>query len=719
MSIRRIKIQNYRSIDKININNVGNINALVGPNEAGKSNILKALEWFSDYKGMEDVDVPKDKDIDEDEDIVEIVFLINHPRKYVDMVKEELQINSKLIQYLEAEKSISYREPEYLLVKKQKNGRKYGQFFDKEGNVTSVVEIQSAIEISKYISHNIHPIDFKNFIEEGVRSFLENRGIKNLKANQDEISVILQHQDINNIITQENEEHKLINSIYSDVQKLKSLIEAKMLRDELLSKLYKIENNTPRRTSIIRAQEISWDAKQIIIESIKKYFEKNFGILREEYNFPNLPKFVLYSGKMSFKDTVKRRGNWKDSINPEDYPLYYRLFQLANLDLSELDSKKGVMKSNEYLKNRIRKVSKNLNEKWRQKEIKLDAYINDTEIAVGIVDLDNKREEIINTSPEDRSDGFQWFLGYFITLEYIKKMGENQILLLDDPAIYLHPRGQKDFITEIEEISKNNQVFYSTHLVSLFDENYLERIYLVDSNNSSTEMKSPWKSNHKDVIEPIRYTLGIDNIIFKDTKKILFVEGISDKFVLEGVLHLLEKDGDWYVYPLCGGDDISDKNRIIKQVETMQCISKLYDEKNFYFVLDGDKKGVFKNGKIENLEFLGDISQEMEDLIDKRFYLKCVEKVYFPLFIGNKGNITKLQKICGNELRNSKGKMTSRLTDEFQKNILGGFSKTDIAKYIKRELLNNNIEEELGRLVGVVKKIVTEGNSKDNDTNGA
>jgi len=39
----------------------------------------------------------------------------------------------------------------------------------------------------------------------------------------------------------------------------------------------------------------------------------------------------------------------------------------------------------------------------------------------------------------------------------------NYILLIDEPGLYLHPRGQKDALEELENLSQNNQIIYTTH----------------------------------------------------------------------------------------------------------------------------------------------------------------------------------------------------------------------------------------------------------------
>lgn len=784
--IKRIKIYNFRSIEEININNVGDINVFVGPNEGGKSNILRALEWFSNDNEMSDDDIPKDKDVEDEETIVEIAFKINNSRKYSQKVQKNIKIDAKLLKYLEEKDSIAFHEPKYFLAKKQRNGRKRGKFFDGSGKSTEIISIDPEADISKYIEENIHgkSLDVNHIIKDGIKEFLINKGIRNPEPGSEEIGIIFNHTDINALLPDLTPQLKSI--FDEDIEKIGNIKEVKKLKDKLLNhELITDVISSSKQTQSIRNMQIQWNAKDIIKKSIESYFERKFGIASLSSYKLEIPEFVLYSKKMGFKNEVKKEESWDKTITGEKYPLYYRLFNLFNIQPSELDSREDI-DARQYLSNRLRNASKSFGKRWRQKKIKFAPNMGESKLSIDIVDLDEKtNDELLETFIEDRSDGFQWFLGYFITLNYIRKSETNQILLLDDPGIYLHPLGQKDLLDEFEDLSKSNQVFYSTHLISLFDEDHLDRVYLVDSENSKTQVKKAWKSEHKDVMEPLRHALGLDSIIFKDIKRILFVEGISDKFIIEGILYM-NKLNNWYVYPMFGGDDITDENKIIKKIKAMQCINNFYEEKNFYFILDGDRQKLFtpflgsinvkfekdldktlsdnftdnlkkalrengiiisrpfvltkiktnewqlKNGEtyvikkakdrlniyrrkeeynniMNRVIFMGNVDQEMEDLIDRDLYLECVREVYYPLFIGDNGKITKLNKIYASGKKNNSEKITKFLKDEFHRNILGGFSKVDITKRIKRKLISKEIkEEQIQPIIKNIKKLIEE-----------
>lgn len=412
--------------------------------------------------------------------------------------------------------------------------------------------------------------------------------------------------------------------------------------------------------------------------------------------FINLkPKFVYLDEEMELKGAVIKNTSWSNTLKEENknYSINARLFRVMNIDIEDFE-KKPLYIQRIILRNSCIEFSKMLKKYW-DKNIMIGIQISEREMSFEIEERDNKNEPIKITLPEYRSKGFKWYLAYLITLEYLrilKNGGNNDIvLLLDDPAVYLHPNVQKSFLEKLEELSKEYQILYNTHLMSLFNEEELDRVLLVylDKENR-TKIKRPWSNEQKDIIYPIRRALGVDKILFKENlSKILFVEGISDKFILEGLgkLETLKNLKNWYIHPLSGGDKLED-NEIVKKVRLYSCLSN-FEEIKYYFLLDGDKKEKFERDKISNkIIFLGDENQEIEDLIDKNFYLDCVLETYKRIFTHDLEKFKKVKEIV-EKLRKSKSKIIEELNNEFRLNNLGDFSKVDVAITIKRKLYEN------------------------------
>jgi len=373
-------------------------------------------------------------------------------------------------------------------------------------------------------------------------------------------------------------------------------------------------------------------------------------------------------------------------------------------------------------------LSREIRQIWQQEPIKFDCNVSENEISFYIVDLNNKNNELKYTFPESRSRGFKWFLSYYITLKYLEKIHNNFILILDDPAVYLHPRGQRDFLKKLEELSDKGWIFYNTHLVSLFNEDELQRIYLIEKiefhDRKITKIFSPWKNTGKDLIEPIRLSLGIDQLIFKDNlNKIIFVEGISDKFILEGLKHFIKELNDWYIYPISGVKDKYDleKEKIVNLIDKISCLLNKNGNK-YIFIVDGDaKKKINNSGINEKIKFIGNDSQEIEDLIDINLYLDCVKECYEIIFLHDLEKIKKINKCIEKIRENHRGKEPQKITkiinDEFCKALNKGnkekcFNKLEISKLIKRKIKRRYVKKaKFGKLITEIQNALKTRNN--------
>lgn len=54
MKLKAFKILNYKSLNNVELNNLGDIAVLVGRNDSGKSNVLKAIDFFFNWQTSQD-----------------------------------------------------------------------------------------------------------------------------------------------------------------------------------------------------------------------------------------------------------------------------------------------------------------------------------------------------------------------------------------------------------------------------------------------------------------------------------------------------------------------------------------------------------------------------------------------------------------------------------------------------------------------------------------
>lgn len=155
------------------------------------------------------------------------------------------------------------------------------------------------------------------------------------------------------------------------------------------------------------------------------------------------------------------------------------------------------------------------------------------------------------TPPQYRSDGLKWFLTFLINFRAQSKNLSNYILLIDEPGLHLHPRGQKDTLEELKILCENfsNQIIYSTHQTFLIDKNCPEKVRIIkrDLDKSGALASNPfYASKITDIENPksiltdklLREALGFDvSDISPLNEKNILVEGVFDR----ELFHLLNK----------------------------------------------------------------------------------------------------------------------------------------------------------------------------------
>jgi predicted ATP-dependent endonuclease of OLD family len=167
---------------------------------------------------------------------------------------------------------------------------------------------------------------------------------------------------------------------------------------------------------------------------------------------------------------------------------------------------------------------------------------------------------------DERSSGFQWFFSFLTAFSRYEYDDTPVIILLDEPALGLHAKAQKDFLRFIEErLAKRCQVIYTTHSPFMIQPDHLERARLVEDKGRETGSvtTSDVLTTDSDTLFPLQAALGYDIaqhlFIAKDN---LVVEGPSDFLFMETISsHLREigregLDPRWSIMPLDGADVI-------------------------------------------------------------------------------------------------------------------------------------------------------------------
>ncbi len=148
---------------------------------------------------------------------------------------------------------------------------------------------------------------------------------------------------------------------------------------------------------------------------------------------------------------------------------------------------------------------------------------------------------------DQRSEGFQWLVSFFVVFfaEAADKH-KNAVLLLDEPGLSLHGLKQRDFRMTVSRLAESNQTVYTTHSPFLVgpDELDLVRVVEMTDRRIGTKVHTSVTAEDPAALLPLQEALGYDlaQSLFAQQRN-LVLEGLTDYWYLEAVAHLLRAAG--------------------------------------------------------------------------------------------------------------------------------------------------------------------------------
>ncbi len=233
----------------------------------------------------------------------------------------------------------------------------------------------------------------------------------------------------------------------------------------------------------------------------------------------------------------------------------------------------------------------------------------------------------------DRSQGAQQFLSLILSLSLEAENHErkNEIILIDEPEVHLHPSGIRDIGKELLKVGNENYVFLATHSPFIIDKQHKERHYIVKKNKKAiTEITRIKESDNIIDDEVLNEAFGIN--VYRDllNPHSVLVEGASDKIILQKAFNCLNFK------------DIGITNGHGSNIDTLA--SKMnFDSISVLVVTDDDKDGrkykenILKIGGAYNentvftiRDLVGEIIEQ--GTIEDTFDVKYVEKQFYKFY---------------------------------------------------------------------------------------
>ncbi|SIT91577.1 ATP-dependent nuclease [Pontibacter indicus] len=236
---------------------------------------------------------------------------------------------------------------------------------------------------------------------------------------------------------------------------------------------------------------------------------------------------------------------------------------ILKTDFTTLDTLSDIKRKQSQHKN-AGELTANFNDRWKQRisiengtRIHIEHYQGKAESASYLkFYIESKPGEYLN--PSQRSQGFKWFLSFYLHLTAESNRNESLIILFDEPGLHLHAKAQSDMISVFEELSQKHQIIYSTHSSHLINPKKLHRVRLVlnsEAAGTTVEKITTNKAvNKKDALRPIIDAIGLDiahNFSAVNRENVI-LEGISDFYYFTAMKKLLDPDSDYHFIPSMG-----------------------------------------------------------------------------------------------------------------------------------------------------------------------
>ncbi len=499
MILKSFRIKNFRSItDSKECYLSPGITILAGKNESGKTNVLDGLQKFNKGAEFKKNDRPLNSSSTEP---IEISFRFSIKGKEIQDILKKYNIKIELKE-------------------------NYDLTIIKSDNASDNYEVSS--EVSEIIKQN----------EEKSRK----EAIKKTNAVIRKVYTILkkyvkEEDDFENtkLLMEDSDEEikKKINLVYAIIERVKPSIN----KQEDVKKLNLLKKDiSDKELGISPSVDIDKLEQEII---------------------DILPPVVLFN---SFENILPSEVPIGEIKNPEILNKKYKIVKdfaiLSNLDIPGLSNENDKQSRKKIVNSASGIFSKTFGEYWKQDPVRIfvDCDGPTLEFFIQDVVLTDKGNEIDETpyKVEQRSKGLQWYLSFFLMLK-AEGAEKGNIILIDEPGLYLHAKAQQDVLRLLEELSKENQIIFTTHSPYLIDPNKLSRIRLVikDKSTKETLIQDNFnKGADADTLTPIITAIGLDlsRGLAINKRKNVVVEGVSDYYYMEGVLGYLGKKKG-YTFP--------------------------------------------------------------------------------------------------------------------------------------------------------------------------
>lgn len=363
-----------------------------------------------------------------------------------------------------------------------------------------------------------------------------------------------------------NTVQKTVNGVIQKIETIENIID--------FNKITEVINEGNAKNFLLENQ------KPLTKETLESLISDKLGNLFDE----NLPKIQIWKSKPEYLiNEVVDLNKFKNDTNLS-IPLK-NIFHIYGKTTDE-EIKSAIEKA---LSNQARcdelqekisdKVTRYINKIWKEHKIKIKVSINSNLCKVYVEDNDKK---FAYYTMSQRSDGFKQFLSLILSISVQNETNnlKNNIILIDEPEVHLHPSGIKYLRDEILKIGKNNIVILSTHSHYMIDTETIERHWIVQKQKSETKITQITEEISITDDKVIAAAFGLN--LFKELlpKNIIIVEGTDDKNIISHSLHNINNSFKYSIKDAGGASKAPGFAKLLSEEKVMA-----------FILFDADKEG--------------------------------------------------------------------------------------------------------------------------------
>lgn len=187
-------------------------------------------------------------------------------------------------------------------------------------------------------------------------------------------------------------------------------------------------------------------------------------------------------------------------------------------------------------------LSKQFQDLWLQKNVSFDIEVDATTLNIFAQD----KSVGMPVRLSRRSTGFRWHVSFAWKFTHASKgQYRSCVLLLEEPGIHLHYSAQRDLLRVFERLKDSNTILYTTHLASMVDPGYPERVRIVEAMGDHAVVKAGVVSSQKAPMAVIEMCLGLTGNMagLLSNRRTLIVEGGDDALLASKLSSVLRASG--------------------------------------------------------------------------------------------------------------------------------------------------------------------------------